>query len=61
MFKPEDSRKVVKEQAEDDALWLVRPEGAQPIEEAMLQEALRRLHAAVEGEPFTGYKGKYLE
>jgi len=37
---------VVNEQAEDDGLWFV----AESITEDMLQRALRRLHAAAEGE-----------
>jgi hypothetical protein len=37
---------VVNEQAEDDGLWFA----AQTITEDTLQRALRRLHAAVEGE-----------
>jgi hypothetical protein len=37
---------VVNEQANDDSLWF----RAQTITEDMLQRALRRLHAAVEGE-----------
>ena len=56
--KPED---VVNEQAEDEALWTIWPHGTPPIGEAMLQEALRRLHAAIEGKEFSGYKGKYIE
>ena len=59
--KTEDSIEVVNEQAEDEALWTVYPVGQQSIGEAMLQEALRRLHAAVEKKEFKGYKGKYLE
>lgn len=54
--KPND---VVKEQADDEALWTY--ENLQRIGEAMLEEALKRLHAAVKNEPFKGYKGKYLE
>lgn len=41
-------RRVVNEQAEDEALWAVYPFGQQPIAEAYLQQELRRLHAAVE-------------
>ncbi len=37
-------RKIVNEQAEDDALWF----DANYATEAYLQQALRRLHAAVE-------------
>ena len=40
------AQQVVDEQAEDEALWFV----AQTAPEAYLQQALRRLHAAVEGE-----------
>lgn len=54
----EDAKMVVLEQAEDEALWFIEP---LRISETMLQEALRRLHAAVEGEEFDGYKGKYTE
>ena len=39
-------RQIVDEQAEDEGLWFV----AQTAPEAYLQQALRRLHAAVEGE-----------
>jgi hypothetical protein len=60
-MKAENPKAVVAEQAQDDSLWAIRAEGTQPISEAMLQEALRRLHAAVEGEIFTGHKAKYLE
>jgi len=59
--KPEIPIHVVDEQAEDEALWTVYAYGDQPAGEAMLQQALRRLHAAVEGQVFIGYKGKYLE
>lgn len=60
--KPEIPIHVVDEQAEDKALWVVPgPSAPVSLSEAMLQEALRRLHAAVEGEVFDGYKGKYLE
>ena len=41
---------VIKEQAEDEALWFF----AERITESILQKALRRLHAAVEGEPYYG-------
>lgn len=40
------AEKVVAEQAGDEALWF----NAETITENMLQEALRRLHAAVEGD-----------
>lgn len=46
MSKPEDPQAVVDEQAEDEGLWFV----AESITEAYLQQALRRLHAAVDGE-----------
>lgn len=39
---------VVNEQAEDEGLWFI----AETITEAMLQDALRRLTAAVEGTPW---------
>ncbi len=39
-------QQVVDEQAEDEGLWF----RAQTAPEAYLQQALRRLHAAVEGE-----------
>lgn len=39
---------VVNEQAEDESLWFV----AESITEAHLQDALRRLTAAVEGTPW---------
>lgn len=41
----ENPKAVVNEQAEDGGLWCI-PES---IVEDMLQKALRRLHAAVEG------------
>lgn len=41
---------VIKEQAEDEALWFF----AEHITGSILQKALRRLHAAVEGEPYYG-------
>jgi len=56
----ENPKDVVEEQANDESLWL-KPLENPRIEEAMLQEALRRLHAAVEGEEFVGFKGKYSE
>ena len=37
---------VVNEQAEDEALWFI----AEYITEDFLQRALRRLHAAIEGD-----------
>jgi hypothetical protein len=40
-----EARKVVDEQAKDEGLWF----DAVYITESMLQQALRRLHAAVEG------------
>lgn len=40
------ARAVVNEQAEDGGLWFA----AETITEAMLQRALRRLHAVVEGD-----------
>jgi len=40
-------RKLVDEQAEDEGLWFI----GQTAPEAYLQQALRRLHAAIEGEP----------
>jgi hypothetical protein len=42
---------LVNEQAEDEGLWAVPiPPQSQPISEAYLQQELRRLHAAIEGE-----------
>ena len=41
---------VVKEQAEDSGLWFI----AETITETILQKALRRIHAAVEGEIYYG-------
>jgi len=61
MAKPEDPLNVVSEQADDEALWQVYPPGGEPVVEAMLKEALRRLHAALEQEPFKGFKGRYQE
>lgn len=46
MSEPENPVAVVNEQAEDEALWCQ----ALTATEAYLQAALRRLHAAVEGE-----------
>lgn len=40
------ARTIAGEQAEDEGLWF----DAQTAPEAYLQQALRRLHAAVEGE-----------
>ncbi len=42
----EAAKSVAAEQAEDEGLWFV----AETAPEAYLQQALRRLHAAVEGE-----------
>lgn len=39
-------RNLVDRQAEDEALWFM----AEHVTEEMLQEALRKLHAVVEGE-----------
>ena len=41
-----EAEHVCKEQAEDEGLWFV----AETITESYLQSALRRLHAAVEGD-----------
>ena len=41
-------RALVDEQAEDEALWAIYPDGHQPISEAYLQQELRRLHALIE-------------
>lgn len=41
----EDAKTVVAEQAEDEGLWFI----PHTITEDILQRALRRLHAAVEG------------
>jgi len=46
----ENAMTVVKEQAEDESLWFF----AEHITESILQKALRRLHAAVEGEQYHG-------
>lgn len=45
-------RRIVDEQAEDEGLWFQ----AQTAPEAYLQRALRRLHAAVEGDLKTLYQ-----
>lgn len=42
-----NARRIVEEQALDEALWLVEPA---TILEVYLREELRRLHAAVEGD-----------
>jgi molybdenum-dependent DNA-binding transcriptional regulator ModE len=42
----DEARKVVQEQAEDEALWFK----ATTVAEAHLQRELRRLHAVIEGE-----------
>jgi len=60
-MESEDPKEVVKEQAEDEAIWLTNLDGQEPIVECMLRTALRRLHAAVEGETFLGQKGKFVE
>ena len=39
---------LVDEQAEDEGLWSIHISGRQPIAEAYLQQALRRLHEAIE-------------
>jgi hypothetical protein len=39
------AQKVIAEQAEDDGLWFI----AKNSSEAYLQQALRRLHVAIEG------------
>lgn len=55
----EDPVEVVNQQAEDEALWF----DAERITEHILQNALRRLHAAVEGEepPAFVVRGKFAE
>lgn len=40
------AHEIVQEQAEDEGLWFV----AESISEAYLQNALRELHRAIEGE-----------
>jgi len=42
----DDLKRIVAEQAEDDGLWFI----ARTAPEAYLQQALRRLHAAIEGD-----------
>ena len=44
---PDKARALVAQQAEDEGLWFV----AVTASEAYLQRELRRLHAAIEGEP----------
>lgn len=39
---------VAGEQARDEALWAVYPDGTQSISEAYLQQELRRLHRVIE-------------
>ena len=46
LAQPNPAQRVVDEQAEDEGLWF----RAQTAAEAYLQQELRRLHAAVEGE-----------
>ena len=46
--RAENPQAVVQEQANDAGLWFVALTAA----EAYLQQELRRLHAAVEGEPY---------
>ena len=41
---------VVDAQAEDEMLWSTNVDGSMSIAEAALQQALRRLHAEIEGE-----------
>ena len=63
MNKVENPKEVAKQQADDEALWCVNLDGTLPINEAILQNALRRLHAAVEGiipPPFV-QQGKFCE
>jgi hypothetical protein len=43
---PVSLRRLVDQQAEDEGLWFI----AETVAEAHLQQELRRLHAAVEGE-----------
>lgn len=45
-------RRIVNEQAEDDGLWFI----AQTAAEAYLQQQLRRLHSAIEGDLKTLYQ-----
>lgn len=49
-----EARRIVDEQAEDEALWSTGLDGTVPIAEAYLQQELRRLHAAVEAESARG-------
>lgn len=45
-------RAIIREQANDEGLWFVSARvGGRSAAEEYLQQALRRLHAAVEGEP----------
>ena len=46
LAQPNPAQQIVDEQAEDEGLWF----RAQTAAEAYLQQELRRLHAAVEGE-----------
>ena len=46
LAQPNTAQQVVDEQAEDEGLWF----RAETAAEAYLQQELRRLHAAVEGE-----------
>ena len=48
------AREVVAEQAEDEGLWFV----ARTAPEAYLQQELRRLHAAIEGDRLTTSEDK---
>lgn len=43
-------RRIVNAQAEDEGLWATNLDGTLSISEAYLQQELRSLHAAVEGD-----------
>ena len=49
MSDPENPFVVLQEQQADDALWV---EASETATEAYLRRALKRIHAAIEGEPW---------
>ena len=61
MVGVENVKDVVKEQTQDGDLWKLLPEEYGPEDCFKLQIALRRLHAAIEGEPFCFKKGRENE
>ncbi len=59
--KVDEALALVREQAEDELLWVLHFEGQQPIVEAYLQQELRRLHAVIEGDESVSAAAQKLE